>query len=155
MDYLREPVRITPKHINNNRSAVQSKKYPGYYIVPGYPDILCGRGGRIIDINTGMPYRLHLGSNNSISCAVKSINGDITSMLVHRLVALTFKKKTHPNQDMVNHIDSHRWNNRASNLEWCTTAENNAQRKIHACCITACKKTVRNRVHQHSTSLNE
>jgi len=49
--------------------------------------------------------------------------GDRKRILVHRLVAESFKDKK-VNQDFVNHIDCIKSNNYASNLEWVSHAEN-------------------------------
>lgn len=42
---------------------------------------------------------------------------------VHRIVATAFLHDP-ANRPEINHIDGHKWNNRASNLEWCTASEN-------------------------------
>jgi hypothetical protein len=44
---------------------------------------------------------------------------------VHRLVAQAFCKQNKIEQNIVNHIDSDKFNNNSDNLEWCTTLENN------------------------------
>lgn len=45
------------------------------------------------------------------------------SHMVHRLVAAAFCDKKE-GCNVVNHIDNHRTNNRADNLEWCTQKDN-------------------------------
>lgn len=47
---------------------------------------------------------------------------------IHRMVAETFLPRVE-GKDHINHIDADKTNNRVSNLEWCTDAEN----KAHAC----------------------
>lgn len=54
---------------------------------------------------------------------VLSVNGNIKSFYVHRLVAMSFVCNIH-NYNEVNHIDENCRNNRADNLEWCTHIDN-------------------------------
>lgn len=57
-------------------------------------------------------------------CTVElSKNTDKNKFKVHRIVAFTFLPVAQ-GKDFVNHIDNDPLNNRVSNLEWCTSAEN-------------------------------
>lgn len=50
---------------------------------------------------------------------------DKKALPVHRLVALSFVDNKYPEiRSHINHIDGNKLNNKASNLEWCTNAEN-------------------------------
>jgi hypothetical protein len=55
-----------------------------------------------------------------VSLSNKSV---VKRFLVHRLVAECFINRK-PNQDYVNHKDGVKVNNHESNLEWCTSSEN-------------------------------
>lgn len=63
------------------------------------------------------------------------INGKNTQRQVHRLIAFTHVDNPE-NKPQVNHKDSNKQNNNASNLEWVTNQEN----RTHA---------VNNRLHKH------
>jgi hypothetical protein len=54
-------------------------------------------------------------------------NGVVKIILVHKLIAFTFKKNP-LKKKYVNHKDGNKLNNHKDNLEWCTTSEN----AIHA-----------------------
>lgn len=62
---------------------------------------------------------------NGYRCACLSISGKRKFVYVHRLVAMAFAPGFRDGLH-VNHIDGNKLNNRYSNLEWCTQAENNA-----------------------------
>lgn len=70
-----------------------------------------------IDYRAGGYYRLKIIMDS----------GDKVSMLIHRLMALTYLPNPE-NKEEVNHIDGNKLNNKLSNLEWVTKKEN----MIHA-----------------------
>lgn len=55
---------------------------------------------------------------------LKQKDGTSKGYRVHRLVAMAFLEKKSEDQNEVNHIDGNKENNSVSNLEWCTSSEN-------------------------------
>lgn len=53
-----------------------------------------------------------------------SVNGKVKKELVHRLVCLSFWGEPEEGS-VVNHRDGNKLNNKASNVEWCSQAQNN------------------------------
>lgn len=68
-------------------------------------------------------------------------NGKKKTFRVHRLVCETFHENP-KNKPCVNHIDENKENNVASNLEWCTIAENNNHGTRKARMAKSLSKTV-------------
>ena len=72
--------------------------------------------GRVITKRKGV----HHGSNSS---GYRVINYDRKTWRVHRMIAETFVPNPE-NKSEVNHINGNKADNRADNLEWCTSSEN-------------------------------
>ena len=66
------------------------------------------------------------------------VNGNYVTLRVHRMVAICFLPNPNDYPE-VNHIDCDPANNRAENLEWCTSEYNNAYREKYG---TACNHPV-------------
>lgn len=54
----------------------------------------------------------------------QTINNTKKTFRVHRLVMMAFNPIDNMENLEVNHIDGNKANNKLSNLEWCTTSEN-------------------------------
>lgn len=70
----------------------------------------------------GHYYNSHQTNRGYLNVRIK-VDGEWITKLVHRLVAQTFVPNPN-NMTEVNHKDSSRTNNNASNLEWCTRSYN-------------------------------
>ena len=67
-------------------------------------------------------------------------DGNKCTMMVHRLIALTFIPNPE-NKPTVNHKNHNRGDNRVENLEWATMAEQNNDKKKQSSEITRCGRT--------------
>jgi hypothetical protein len=93
------------------------KGYEGYYEISNYGNVRSTsyKGVRILK-----PSLTKCGYQNVILC----VNQKKIHKLVHRLVAEAFVENPN-NLNVVNHLDGNKTNNIPSNLEWCTTEQNN------------------------------
>lgn len=63
--------------------------------------------------------------NGYLRCSLRKVPfGKFYYYLVHRLICMLFNGNPPEGKSCVNHIDCDKKNNKASNLEWCSPAEN-------------------------------
>ena len=133
-----------------NEEFIRSISLPGeeWRDVPGLEDVCAvSSEGRIIskgrNVRSGygtikwkQPILQKTHINKEGYCVVSVCkNGRATPTLVHRLLALAFIPNPE-SKPQIDHIDGNRWNNRLSNLRWCTGSEN--MRNPHA--INRCRR---------------
>lgn len=103
-------------------SDVHSKKVYTLYVIYGRYEIY--KDGKIYSLRAKKYLTLSADSNGYKCCNLW--NGYYyTKHRVHRLVAEYFLEKEKHHRE-VNHKDGDRMNSDISNLEWCTSSENNA-----------------------------
>ena len=80
--------------------------------------------GKVYSDNTGrMKTRNRAGTEYQI-INFMTVDGKKKCFRLHRLVMMAFEPIDHPEEWEVNHIDGNKKNNNLSNLEWCTSQEN-------------------------------
>lgn len=100
-------------------------------LIPGTDGFLITSEGLVYDPD-GTPRNTYINGDGYVTSAVK-INGNWTTMGLHRLLALTFLSESRTEErSFVNHIDGDVTNNSLDNLEWVTVYENN----IHAALLS-------------------
>jgi len=86
----------------------------------------CSENGRVVNANTGRELKQKTKSLGYKEVCLY-IKGEKKSFYVHRIVAECFVENKDKKPE-VNHIDGDKSNNKSSNLEWCTSSEN----QLHA-----------------------
>ncbi len=111
--------------------------------------------GRYRNKQTGLilsPYK----ANNYLMASLVSSNG-LLRVLVHTLVANAFVENDTPKiKTIVNHIDGNKFNNKASNLEWCTQSHNakHAHSLNDKIRVASCKKIYKIDISGNKTLYN-
>jgi len=100
--------------LKRNEKAVYVKGFEGIYSIT--------TGGRVWSVRRNIwlaPFYVGKGYATVRLC----VDGSETDIRVHRLVAEAFIPNT-DSKPQVNHLNGKKWDNRLSNLEWCTAREN-------------------------------
>lgn len=97
-----------------------------YVVIKDFPNYAVDEFANVKNIRTGRVLK-HLTLTKGYHGVRLYHNGNGKTLKVHRLVALNHVKG-HWLFAQVNHIDGNKDNNSASNLEWCTNAENISHR---------------------------
>lgn len=93
------------------------KGYDGKYFVSDE--------GQIVSFHFNKPGILKTNNKKCRYLKVSLVSkGKRTYKSVHSIVANAFVDKPNKDNLQINHIDGNRYNNKASNLEWCTAKEN-------------------------------
>ena len=134
---------MAPKMYDNNGNEVAQASIPGF-------------GERYVIYENGMIYSnpahrflfFSKRKNGYIRCALrKSPNGKLHDFLVHRLVCSIFNGEAPEGKNCVNHIDCNKENNHASNLEWCSYADN-----MHHASLNGLLSAQSNRMHTRNVN---
>ena len=91
--------------------------------IDGFPSYEVSNLGRIRNKNTGHILKPQLNTRTGYLQVGLFVDKKHKSIYIHRLVAENFIGKRPPKKD-INHIDGDKFNNKSSNLEYCTRREN-------------------------------
>lgn len=107
----------TPKYYGSDRK---------YRVVPRFPTVAVTSDGVVYSIQRRcVLHQVETGDGYYTVSVYDNVRQKYVSARVHRLVANAWVKNPYPYEYLiVNHLDSNRKNNKASNLEWCTYRRN-------------------------------
>lgn len=137
---------------NKTRKRIEKKKQESGYIydpedleneewrpILGYPGYLVSNMGRFKHYSERYKsYHLLLGYKNKY-CGYYYIGLGKKNLAIHRIVAHTFVSGYDEEHNTVNHKDGNKENNKASNLEWISQAENNLHKYRELKCAPSYK----------------
>ena len=96
-----------------------------------FPDYLVNEYGEIVRKKDGLVMKQYVQKSGYVAVYLKNTRGATCVLMVHRIVAYAFLPFV-SGKDYVDHINTIRHDNRASNLRWVTPKENanNPQTKL-------------------------
>lgn len=105
---------------------VERKDLPGFYVIPGMPNYVISKDGRIKNLISGnflKPFRM---TNGYLGVHTIHCDDGRKVTLYHRMLALAFIDPggRDTSKLVVNHIDGNKSNNALENLEWITQKGN-------------------------------
>lgn len=125
---------------------IECLKYPGFYSIPGNPNIVVSKDYEFLDYKNGYVKNKTLPTRSddypSVSSPVlfNEVKTPFNTGTVHRLIALAFIPLEGTKERFyVNHIDGNKLNYDVKNLEWVTYKEN----RDHAVETGLCVQSVR------------
>ena len=94
-------------------------------IIPGLSQYAAHPAGLIFSARGRKPAFLKgmASGRGYLTLQLRADSGELERHYIHRIIATLFVQ-CDPSRPHVNHLDGNKHNNAASNLEWCTSAEN-------------------------------
>lgn len=108
----------------------QTSKKIRWIINPEYPKYKVSALGQVLNLESNKLVSVTTTESGYQVVSLSTKSGKRKSVLLHRLVALTFLKNPKGLPD-VHHKDNNRANNVVSNLEWSTKSDNTKRTGIH------------------------
>lgn len=112
------------------RNQEKASNMEEFTIIPNYSRYLISKNGEVYSTYVNRLLKPATSKEGYLKLVLKSDSAESKTVLVHRLVALTYL----PNPleyEQVNHIDNIKLNNNVSNLEWCTCSQNNIHKNLY------------------------
>ena len=103
---------------------VECKDIPGFYSIPGNPDIVVDKEYNFLKYNTRKKCNIWINKSKRYPALYNDIEGKpFATKAIHRLVALAFIPLDGSDRLIVNHKDGNKFNYNVDNLEWVTYRE--------------------------------
>ena len=94
-----------------------------FEIIKDYPNYMINRDGKIYSLNRNIFLKYTEDKDGYYKVKLCN-NGEIKTVMVHRIVAIQFIENKDSKKNLINHKDGNKKNNNVENLEWVTSKEN-------------------------------